>query len=277
MSSGEISYDLRGLLVRCAKFLTDTKSDTDWDYFSMVFGLEEVTRSTPRLLQSQHFGDPDYPSCVRDLFLRIASSYPDKVVPFVRYVLAKDLNLDHEDQRRRDPELVSWLILDTIQSLGLPILAVAGRKALDITVFPDDFYRGLTSEINKAFNYGILSAVQILSRKLLENLLIDILRNRYGPPRLELYFDKGRRRFQGFEILLKNVSDNLGDFAGSPGLDSNLLKRVNDFREQGNSSAHSIELTHDPAQVSGELKELEHVVKVLVRVLQSIRSPTPSP
>jgi hypothetical protein len=123
-------------------------------------------------------------------------------------------------------------------------------------------------QVDRAFNVGILPAVQILSRKLLEDLVIDILRKKYGPPRLELYFGKGKRRFQGFELLLRNLSDNLGDFVGSPGLDLPLLKRVDTFREQGNSSAHSMELTLDPAIAKSELVELEHIAKVSIRVLQ---------
>jgi hypothetical protein len=90
--------------------------------------------------------------------------------------------------------------------------------------------------------------------------------------------DLGRRaattdggcRFQGFEHRLRNLTDNLADFVGSPGMDEDLLKRIGAFREQGNSAAHSIELDLDAASVKSDLGDLEHLAKVLVRVFQSL-------
>lgn len=269
MGAEKISRELRVIAVRSSRLLTDSKGDTDWMYFLTTFGFEELAEDVPRLLQSQHFGDPDYAGCVRELFLKVAEEHPDRFVDFVRFVLGRDIDLSHENQRRKDPELVAWLVSGA-GSLGPITLPALDHRPLGLTQFPDDFYRDLVGQINRAFSSGVLPAVQILARKLLENLVIDILRKKYGPARLDLYFDKGKRRFQGFEALLKNLSDNLPDFVGSPGLDDALLKRISAFRQQGNAAAHSIELTLDPGQVKSDLAEVEHLAKVLIRVFQSL-------
>lgn len=269
MVAEKVSRELRVVAVRSARLLTDSKGDTDWMYFLTAFGFEDLVEEVPRLLQSQRFGDPDYPACVRELFLKVAEEHPDRFVNFVKFVLGRDIDLTHEDQRRKDPELVQWLLSEggLLSPVTLPVL---DYKPLGLTIFPDDFYRDLVGQINGAFSSGVLPAVQILARKLLENLVIDILRKKYGPARLELFYDKGKRRFLGFEVLLKNLSDSLPDFVGSPGLDDALLRRVSAFREQGNAAAHSIELTLDPVRVKSELTEIAHLAKVLIRVFQSL-------
>ncbi len=145
------------------------------------------------------------------------------------------------------------------------------EKYLDVKVLPDDFYMELQDQINLAFAYEILPAVQILSRKLVENLLVDILRKKYGTQNIDLYYDANRGRFHGFERLLKNLDERIEDFIGiSSEFNKSFLKKVNKYREHGNSSAHTIELNLDKNRLENEAKDLEYAIKMLVRVLNSI-------
>lgn len=149
---------------------------------------------------------------------------------------------------------------------------ISPEKYIDLKVLPNDFYIELQEQINRAFVYNVLSAVQILSRKILENLIIDILRKKYKGPGIELYYNTTKRRFQGFEILLKNLSDKLdaGDFKGiSDAFDRDLLRRVNEFREQGNSSAHSIELDLRREDIKQKGEEISFLIKVLLKVFEN--------
>ncbi len=81
--------------------------------------------------------------------------------------------------------------------------------------FGDLFYDMLKKEINSGYKFGLYSGVAVLSRKLIENLLIDILRKKYPRSQkgnLELYYDKNRRRFHDFAILIENLEKRKREF-----------------------------------------------------------------
>jgi hypothetical protein len=50
-------------------------------------------------------------------------------------------------------------------------------------------------------------------------------------------------RFQPFYTLLTNFSDNIQLFQSDiPSLNQNFIRKINDLREDGNNSAHVLEL-----------------------------------
>jgi len=76
----------KAILARAAKFITDLDSDTDWHLYSTMFDVEDIANNVNRLYRSQTFRDPDYTSCVNQLFQNIAdidedlSAIPVKIV-----------------------------------------------------------------------------------------------------------------------------------------------------------------------------------------------------
>jgi len=48
------------------------------------------------------------------------------------------------------------------------------------------------------------------------------------------------------------------------------LKKIDEFREQGNSSAHTIELNFKKNDLEQDSQDIEYIIKVLVKVLDSI-------
>lgn len=266
-----MTLSTKALLARAAKFISDIGFETDWRLYTMMFEVESVAEGIPRLYRSQSFHDPDYRNCVAKLLLGIAVKDEGLAIQFVKYVISDSVNLKDETMVAKDPDLLRALDLIGEGEFVLPAISVSTKKYLDVKVLPGDFYIELQDQINKAFAYGIFPAVQILSRKFLENLIVDILRKKYGGHRVELFYDTGRRRFLGFEALLRNVHDRIGDFASaSPAFDEGFLKKIDEFREQGNSSAHTIELNLGRQDMQEDSKDLEYIVKVLVKVLDSV-------
>lgn len=260
----------RALLARAAKFITDINNDTDWHLYATMFDIEDIADNVPRLYRSQSFHDPDYSSCVHKLFQDIAEEDENLAIEFVRYVISQEFNLENENIISKDPELLQALDLGGEGEIKLPVIPYPHKKYLNVKVLPGDFYIELQEQINKAFAYGILSAVQILSRKFLENLIVDILRKKYGMQRIELFYNTSRRKCHGFEVLLKNLHDRIDDFIGiSPAFNDDFLKKINKFREQGNSSAHTIELNLDKEELEKDAKDLEYIIKLLVKVLKA--------
>jgi len=72
----------------------------------------------------------------------------------------------------------------------------------------DYFKKAHIQEINKAYTKGCYTSVNILARKIIENLIIDILRAKFPHNKKqnkELYYDTSKRRFKDFSVILKNL------------------------------------------------------------------------
>ena len=87
-------------------------------------------------------------------------------------------------------------------------------KIIDYTT-DDYFKKGHIEEINKAYTKGCYTSVNILARKIIENLIIDILRIKFPPitkDNKELYYDTNKRRYKDFSIILENLNKKRNDF-----------------------------------------------------------------
>jgi len=71
------------------------------------------------------------------------------------------------------------------------------------------FIKGHIDELNLAYTSACYTSVFILARKIIENLIIDILRKKYPESIREnkdLYFDTARAHLKDFEVILKNLN-----------------------------------------------------------------------
>ncbi len=113
---------------------------------------------------------------------------------------------------------------------------------LEVIDIPDDFYKKLINEINQLYEHKFVFALSVLVRKLLENLVIDILRKQYGTGESELYYDAKKHKFLNFSDLIENIKDRQADFRYiTDSLDNKVINDIKTFKEKGNSGAHSID------------------------------------
>ena len=103
----------------------------------------------------------------------------------------------------------------------------------------DRFYRTLKDEINKAYDLNLPNAVLVLSRKLVENLLIDLLRSKFKTE-IDIYYDKSRKQFQDLSVLISNLSKKKSSFLVDERDIERLAPHLNKLRVKANASAHSI-------------------------------------
>jgi hypothetical protein len=133
---------------------------------------------------------------------------------------------------------------------------------------PDDsFYGPLINDINTCYKNRVYDATLILTRKLLENLLIEILRGHYGMTELSLFYIEEKGRFQSFSTLLKNAKDRVEQLRMYDLDIADLLEEIDQFREEGNASAHSI--TVDVTEQ--EIDDLSEVATKLTKRFLRIR------
>lgn len=143
---------------------------------------------------------------------------------------------------------------------------------VDNKYFQDKFYVDLVKEINGAYQCGLPSATWILLRKIVENLLIDCLRAKYGMARLDMFYRSDKRRFQDFSKLLLNFKENLDDFKPySASIDSKLITILEQFKEIGNSHAHSIDLLATPESIEKQKAEINYVINLLYCLKTNIK------
>jgi hypothetical protein len=148
----------------------------------------------------------------------------------------------------------------------------SGQRFLDPGKVPDDFYIAAINHLNRAYVAGLYSVVQILARKILENLLIDLLRKKYGMSNVIIWFDPKRGRFLEFSALVETLEARLADFKPfSNSIDVSFVKKMNQFRETGNASAHSIEVLTKKEDVDKVKADLLQLVQVAARALDQMK------
>ena len=127
-------------------------------------------------------------------------------------------------------------------------------------------YEDLVESVERTYASGLYSATMILTRKLFENLLVDIMRGHYGVgDSLDEFYDEDRGRFNGFAVILENFGENAQAF--NP-YDTSLaqgkfLSEIDDFREEANADAHSISTTRSSEEMEEYSRKARRIAKVL--------------
>jgi hypothetical protein len=140
------------------------------------------------------------------------------------------------------------------------------ERYLDIDNPPTDTYKDLLYEIDLCFTYQAYSASIVLIRKLVENLIVDLLRRKFGMTEVDLFYLTSQNRFRNLSELILNLRAKILDF-GPYGLDKKHLAMLEKLREEGNSVAHSI-IDHATKE---NLLELRPHARKAVKALFTVR------
>lgn len=121
----------------------------------------------------------------------------------------------------------------------------AKEKILELIVYEtqDHFQKGHITELNRAYTNKCYTSAYMLARKVIENLILDILRKKFVSNSLadkEMYFDTSRNRYKDFEIILKNLYDNRRQFnVNSVKPIERLYDKAKKFKDRANDVTHS--------------------------------------
>ncbi len=119
------------------------------------------------------------------------------------------------------------------------------RKIIEIAKFETNnkFLKAHINEINKTYTHKCYTACFVLMRKVLENLIVEILRKKYPEKKKEhkeKYFDFNRKRNHDFNVLLKNLSIYSKDFESERKIVERICQLADRFKERANEMAHSL-------------------------------------
>jgi len=269
--------ETRKLLARAVKLLLKYTWDNpghsggvNWHIYAEMFGVKNIAEKTYRFFKSYNFKDDDFPERLINFLNRVAEKDEQNAKMLIKEVIRQELDLKDKNILRSDPELIKELELEG-EVDAFQLSATSNDKVLSVNNLPDDFYSELQEQINKAFKYEIYPAVLVLVRKLLENLIIDILRKKYGMDNIEMFYYPNEKRFHSFSVLINKLKKHREDFITiEPAINQKFIDRIDNFREKGNASAHSITLYIDEGELKHDMENIEYVVKILVRTLRNI-------
>ncbi|MDR5656719.1 hypothetical protein RH831_05945 [Halodesulfurarchaeum sp. HSR-GB] len=135
-----------------------------------------------------------------------------------------------------------------------------------------DYYSKLVEDINKSYQYGVHDGCLVLTRKLFENFVIDILRAEYGGEGINLYYNTENGRFHGLGTLcgkLREKSSELEHYSRQ--LNNGLVDRVEQFKDHGNSQAHSVRVDIDTDEIDGMSEEATKLTNTLYDIREEVR------
>jgi hypothetical protein len=138
--------------------------------------------------------------------------------------------------------------------------------------YPEIFYDRLEDEINMAYNHPELpNATLMLARKLIENLVYNLLEYKFGGERIDLYYDTDHRRAHDFSILLDNLKTHKQEFD----LDlhetiDKFLEIVQPFRRDANAKVHKV---MEYLETRAQLKKLKipEMVQLLLKLIDRVK------
>lgn len=147
-------------------------------------------------------------------------------------------------------------------------------KLVNVDESPDRFYESLIEEINEAYTRNLFDAALILTRKLFENLIIDILRSKFGPENhLHLYYNEEKKQFKTFSSLIDNFdenSENLNHYYTSD--TDEIIQKLENFRADANSSAHSIETDLEEEDFKEWSSDIDFLSRLLINIKEKVES-----
>jgi hypothetical protein len=224
------------------------------------------------------------PATIRKDIYLLASSHPSSTKNAVAQIYAMKHGktvfrmLDKED-RQSMPSV-------TVERAPVRVQEARTRKVKTerivqfLKLEADESYkRDHVAEINRAYTYHCYTACFVLCRKVIENLVLDVLEIRFprnAGDNLVMYFDKNQGRYRDFSVLLSALSERSGEFGPDAKLAQRIVALAEPFKKDANDKAHSwYHIVKSPK----ELDELgvQDIVDLLGELLKKTRSAVPTP
>jgi hypothetical protein len=128
-------------------------------------------------------------------------------------------------------------------------------------------------EINRTYTYKCYTATFILCRKVLENLILNILRAKYPENSLEhraKYIDMNKGRIADFSVLLTNLRESSKDFIPPYNkLTNRICQLAEGFKDDANDMTHS--LYHVATKKEIDEKDFQGILDLIKKLEKLIK------
>jgi hypothetical protein len=146
------------------------------------------------------------------------------------------------------------------------------EKIIEIVSFETDnyFIKGHINEINRAYSKGCFTSTYILARKIIENMILDLLIAKYPEKTKEnisLYYDISHNRTKDFSLLLKNLLEKKDDFGIEKSkVIERFYQRAKNFKDDANDKTHS---WYHLVESKSEIDELK--IQAMIELIKKIK------
>ncbi|MGD0159358.1 MAG: hypothetical protein ABSB89_03580 [Candidatus Bathyarchaeia archaeon] len=113
---------------------------------------------------------------------------------------------------------------------------------LVVTKFEEGFYSDLAMETNRAYYYKLPNATLVLLRKIFENLIVDLLQQKFGEEEIDLYYSVKDNRHHSLNRLIPNMRTKFDEFRRYNESfyrdKEDFLRFLGEIRQHGDACAH---------------------------------------
>jgi hypothetical protein len=148
---------------------------------------------------------------------------------------------------------------------------VKQNKLIDID-FVDDHYNSIRTEINTCFKQGFYMASLELSKRLIQNLLVDLIRSNFplaGEGHRSLYYDYLKEDFRNTDELLKELSEKKHDFNVNPDAIDYLIELIGPMEPKKKPESHSFGVI--PKRKDIQNLRIEEAMELIIEMTDFIR------
>lgn len=198
--------------------------------------------------------------------------------------------LDGTRDHPRVLEIIREVLLERIENYNTDILVTDSALLKRINVFgyfkenirhkffihinnlPDSSYQNLQLQINQAYELNAYPVVEILIRKMIENLIIDIFRKMYQKyeDSICLFFDLKEGKYHDIDTLLKNLESKIMEIRPISGpFYQQFIEKTAQLRKNWIDDIRKNTLDEDKIRerVLNSKFDIESIIRVLIRLL----------
>lgn len=141
-------------------------------------------------------------------------------------------------------------------------------RFIDADLVDDERYEKLIEDINSSYRYRIYDGTMVLTRKLFEDIVFQILKIHYAGEDVQMFYDQEDNRHYSFDDLLNNLKDGVTTLRRySRELDEGMVEEVRDLKNAGNAGAHAIRVDFSDEEVEAWSSDATRLFEVLYDVL----------
>lgn len=136
----------------------------------------------------------------------------------------------------------------------------------------DDDFELLVTNINRSYRNEINDGTLVLTRKLYENLIVEILRMELGGEEIDIYYNTSTGRHHGLGTLCGNLRGKISELGHySRQLNDELVDSIEDFKQPADSQTHAVRIGMTDEELEEMSEEATDIAEALWRLREEVR------
>jgi predicted transcriptional regulator len=147
-----------------------------------------------------------------------------------------------------------------------------GDLFIDTDAIDHERYQELIEDINDCYRYRVYSGTVVLTRKLFEDIVFEILKTHYGGDDVQMYYHQDDDRHYSFNELLNNLKDGVPTLRRySRELNDAFVEEIRELKNAGNRGAHSVRVSFTDDEMEEWSSDVTRMAEILYDVLEGAR------